>query len=36
MSRRWFYLIPADGEPVKVVHKIEAEALDSLPGGKVR
>lgn len=33
-SRRWFYLIPSQGEPVKLVHRIESEALDSLPGRK--
>ena len=34
VTRRWFYLIPAEGEPVKLVHKIEAGHLDSLPGKK--
>jgi Xaa-Pro dipeptidase len=34
VTRRWFYLIPASGEPVKLVHKIEAGHLDSLPGSK--
>src|SRR6201987_5383222 len=34
VTRRWFYLIPATGEPVKLVHKIEAGHLDSLPGTK--
>ncbi len=34
VTRRWFYLIPAQGEPVKLVHKIEAGHLDSLPGRK--
>src|SRR5271154_5194572 len=34
VTRRWFYLIPAQGEPVKLVHKIEAGNLDSLPGNK--
>jgi Xaa-Pro aminopeptidase len=34
VTRRWFYLIPAQGEPVKLVHKIEAGHLDSLPGKK--
>jgi Xaa-Pro aminopeptidase len=32
LSRRWFYLIPAYGEPRKLVHKIEPAALDHLPG----
>ena len=31
-SRRWAYYIPADGEPVKIVHRIEQEKLDELPG----
>ena len=31
-TRRWFYLVPAEGEPVKVVHRIEPTALDHLPG----
>jgi Xaa-Pro dipeptidase len=33
-TRRWFYLIPASGEPQKLVHKIESRHLDSLPGEK--
>ena len=34
VTRRWYYLIPAKGDPVKLVHKIEAGHLDSLPGAK--
>jgi Xaa-Pro aminopeptidase len=34
VTRRWFYLIPAQGEPSKLVHKIEAGHLDTLPGPK--
>src|SRR6266567_4848578 len=34
VTRRWFYLIPADGEPQKLVHKIESGHLDPLPGKK--
>jgi Xaa-Pro dipeptidase len=34
VTRRWFYLIPAKGEPQKLVHKIEAGHLDPLPGKK--
>ena len=34
VTRRWFYLIPANGEPKKLVHRIEAGRLDSLPGTK--
>jgi Xaa-Pro dipeptidase len=33
-SRRWFYLIPAHGEPRKLVHRIETAALDHVPGEK--
>ena len=32
ITRRWHYLIPADGEPVKLVHRIESRMLDALPG----
>jgi len=34
VTRRWFYLVPAQGIPVKLVHRIEAFHLDSLPGEK--
>jgi Xaa-Pro aminopeptidase len=34
MSRRFFYLVPAQGEPRKLVHRIEPGALDHLPGRK--
>ena len=34
VTRRWFYLIPAEGEPQKLVHKIESGHLDTLPGKK--
>jgi Xaa-Pro aminopeptidase len=33
-SRRWFYLIPASGEPRGLVHAIESHNLDELPGTK--
>lgn len=33
-SRRWFYWIPAAGEPVRLVSKVESTKLDSLPGAK--
>lgn len=32
VSRRWYYLIPAHGEPRKLVHRIEAGMLDPVPG----
>jgi Xaa-Pro dipeptidase len=34
-KRRWFYMVPAKGAPRKLVHKIEAATLDSLPGDKM-
>lgn len=34
VTRRWFYFIPAEGEPRKLVHRIESGRLDSLPGTK--
>ena len=34
LSRRWFYYVPASGEPRKLVHAIEPASLDHLPGGK--
>lgn len=34
LSRRWFYFVPAQGEPRKLVHRIESGALDHLPGTK--
>lgn len=34
MSRRFFYFVPARGEPRKLVHRIETGALDHLPGSK--
>jgi len=33
-TRRWYYFLGADGEPRKLVHRIESGALDSLPGAK--
>jgi Xaa-Pro aminopeptidase len=34
-SRRWFYYIPASGEPTKIVHSIERYKLDPLPGKRL-
>lgn len=31
-TRRWFYYVPAKGAPRKLVHRIEAKSLASLPG----
>src|SRR5438309_11265505 len=36
VTRRWYYLIPATGEPAGIVHRIEAGMLDALPGEKVK
>ncbi len=33
-SRRWYYYIPAAGEPVKLVSAVEKTKLDQLPGMK--
>ena len=32
VTRRWYYFIPAAGEPRKLVHRIESGRLDTLPG----
>jgi Xaa-Pro aminopeptidase len=34
VTRRCFYLVPADGEPTKLVHRLEPAMLDHLPGRK--
>lgn len=34
LTRRWFYYIPREKPPCKLVHKIEVDALDHLPGSK--
>jgi Xaa-Pro dipeptidase len=34
VTRRWFYFVPAQGEPKKLVHRIEAGRLDALSGVK--
>lgn len=31
-TRRWYYMIPAEGEPGKLVHRIERSGLAALPG----
>jgi Xaa-Pro dipeptidase len=36
VTRRWYYLIPSQGEPLKLVHKIESGQLDTLPGTKLQ
>jgi len=32
VTRRWYYLIPAQGQPAKLMHRIEPHHLTSLPG----
>ncbi len=34
ITRRWYYFIPAMGEPRKLVHRIEQSRLNVLPGAK--
>jgi Xaa-Pro aminopeptidase len=34
LTRRWFYFVPANGTPRKLVHAIESGSLDHLPGDK--
>ena len=34
VSRRWYYLIPAQGEPKGLVHRIEPFMLEGVPGEK--
>ena len=36
VSRRWYYFIPARGEPRGLVHQVEPHVLDALPGVRVR
>ncbi|MBD0315103.1 MAG: aminopeptidase P family protein [Nitrospiraceae bacterium] len=32
VTRRWYYWIPASGEPIKLLHRIEPHVLVELPG----
>src|ERR1700743_2922510 len=32
ITRRWYYFVPAKGEPRKLVHRIESGRLGPLPG----
>ena len=34
VTRRWYYYVPAEGEPRRLVHRIEQGRLDTLPGAK--
>ncbi|MBM3773923.1 MAG: M24 family metallopeptidase [Acidobacteria bacterium] len=35
VTRRWYYFIPRQGEPRKLVHRIESDMLAQLPGSTV-
>ena len=35
VSRCWYYFVPARGEPRGLVHRVEPQILDALPGAKV-
>jgi len=34
-TRRWFYVIPAEGEPMKLNHSVEPNHLKTLPGERL-
>ncbi|MCX7829861.1 MAG: hypothetical protein N2445_02205, partial [Acidobacteria bacterium] len=34
-TRRYFYFIPAEGEPLKILHKIEPQSLKNAPGREI-
>jgi Xaa-Pro dipeptidase len=36
VTRRWYYFIPASGEPRKLMHRVEQGRLDALPGSKIQ
>jgi len=33
-TRRWFYFVPAEGDPIRLCHGVEGTRLDELPGEK--
>jgi Xaa-Pro aminopeptidase len=35
-TRRWYYLIPAQGEPRKLIHRVERNNLAGLPGAEIQ
>jgi Xaa-Pro aminopeptidase len=35
LTRRWFYFIPAHGEPTAIGHRMEPESVAHLPGAKI-
>jgi Xaa-Pro aminopeptidase len=34
-TRRWYYLVPAEGEPRKLIHRVERHNLAGLPGAEL-
>jgi Xaa-Pro dipeptidase len=34
-TRRWYYFVPATGEPRKLCHSVEPHRIDALPGSKL-
>ena len=34
-SRRWYYMIPAEGDPIGMEHRIERGQLGALPGDRI-
>ncbi len=34
-TRRWFYFIPAEDDPVALIHRIEVDTFKELPGNKI-
>jgi Xaa-Pro dipeptidase len=35
VTRRWYYFIPAEGEPLGLVHRIESKVINAAPGEKI-
>jgi Xaa-Pro aminopeptidase len=35
-TRRWYYLIPAEGVPAKLIHRVERGNLAGLPGAEIQ
>jgi Xaa-Pro aminopeptidase len=33
-TRRWYYFVPTNGEPIGLMHRIEPHSLETLPGSK--
>lgn len=34
-TRAWFYFIPAEGQPVALIHRVEASMFERVPGKKI-